>query len=233
MEFPINPSTEAKLSKNSFADWTDKMKNSIEDNAELKQTIEDNAELKQTLENNLVKFNQAEKSFGIGSMDIQKISNATHIITIKDTDNNDKDVTDDFVYEPILKKAPEAVWGKSFKAKLNSDNGLIDNMLMGFRITPKPKKKPDQTEDKPVSDFSYDIELKDKAYNWTGPLQFTQENPDNDKSRRTTIQGISSNTARDAILKDLGFDAEALDFAGLASGTADAFLVAPEVLRAA
>ncbi len=172
------------------------------------------------------------KGFGIGSMKVQSVSGSTHMITITDTDAN-KDVTDDFVFEPIFKNAPEAMWGSSFEAKLNSGAGLIKDMLMGCRVMPKPKKKPDETEDKRVKDFSYDIELKDNAYIWTEPLKFRRENSDNDEARRNAIQGIGDNTARGALLKDLGLDAGAVDLGGFGADTADAFLVAPQVLKAA
>jgi len=173
--------------------------------------------------------------FGIGCMKVTEIPSSHHHIQVLDTDAGNKDVTDQFVYEPILKNAPEAMWGTKFEAELNSPSSLIHNMLMGFRITPKPKKQPDQTEEKLVSNFSYDVELKDNAYKWARPSTLSQENPGDQgaEQRKATLQRIrqsETQNKRSAILTELGLDQSNVQLDELSADLSEAFLKIPEVV---
>ena len=101
-----------------------------------------------------VKTNQEEMSenpFGIPSMNVSAVSESKHSITIY---KNGSEVTAGFSFNPIQKNAPVAMWGKEPKAETSGANSLIKDLLMGVKIKPKARKKPNETEDKLVSDFN-------------------------------------------------------------------------------
>lgn len=170
------------------------------------------------------------KSFGIASMDIPEVPESKQTIQILDVDNGDVDVSDQFILARLLKNAPKALWGSSFNAKPGK-NHLVTGMLMGFRITPKPKKKSEVTEDKEVSDFSYDVEQKPDAFAWEASLSLTYDTGTDDQ-RRTILQGVNNQTEtnqRKNILNALGLaDLTSLD--RISEDTTAAFLRAPEVV---
>jgi hypothetical protein len=167
----------------------------------------------------------AQKDFGVACMDVSKVGSSAHNITI--VKNGVEDVTDEFEYQPITQKAPEALWGSKFETNLNG--GLIDDLLMGCRITPKPKKAPDKTEDKPLRDFAYDIELKDRAYQWSDGLKLQSD--DGTKTRQM-VEAANTVSVRDDILGALGLASDKISLNRLAQGSEAAFLVAPQVVAA-
>ena len=172
----------------------------------------------------------ANTSFGIGCMDVSSISSSTHKITVT---KGSEDKSDQFGYEPILKNAPEAMWGKSYSPDMNK--GMKSNMLMGFRLKPKPKQQPSATEKKTVRSFGYQIEPRPSSYKWGSSLSLNQATV-TDAARRTEIQNIDASTqktARSNLLKGLGLDGSSVDLSGLSSSTANAFLVAPKVYNKA
>ncbi len=103
--------------------------------------------------------------FGIGVMGLKK---ATSTIEIefnnaqKNLDPNQVEIT------PVIKNVPAAMWGKAAKegqyTKPSIQKGLIENVLVGVKITPKPVKFPDTTPSQDISKFLYDVELKEKAF---------------------------------------------------------------------
>lgn len=169
----------------------------------------------------------SNKRFGIGSMAVKQVVSSNHQITIL---RDGEDVTDEFVYSPVIKKAPKALWGNRFETDLNA--GLIDGLMMGCRVTPKPKQAPSKTERKPLSDFAYDIALRDQAYGWADGLVLSEVNADEEAARQvlgeiTTGQAAS---ARASLLRDLGLDAANVHLGGLADDSNEAFLVAPALV---
>ncbi len=172
------------------------------------------------------------KGFGIGSMKVAKgevISR--HNIVISGPSGNSG-----FDLEPVYKSGPEALWGENFLTgidDLNRGSGkMITGMLTGYRIKPRPKIAPNVTEDKPVEDFNYDIELKDGAYRWTAAMDMAP-GPAEDDARRVIIRDIAGREAeRNAILEALGLDGAGVDLRELGRGTEDAFLTAPRVVQA-
>ena len=172
-----------------------------------------------------------QKSVGIAPMDITSVTASTH--TIEVLNNSNVDVTGEFRFEPIFKNMPAAIWGNEFDPGLNNDQQLVEDMLAGYRITPRPKDEPEQTESKPVKDFRYDIQLEDNAFAWSDALVFNYINPNSDTARRAKIRDINSGTAksnRNSLLADLGIDASGVDLGNLTDSTLDDFLVAPQIV---
>ncbi|MFT5758697.1 MAG: hypothetical protein ACI9LM_003445 [Alteromonadaceae bacterium] len=172
----------------------------------------------------------ARDTFGIAAMDVQSVSESYQFIRVLDLDNNNMDVSEQFIIKPLLKNAPKSLWGDSFKAKPGKDN-LIRNMLMGIEITPKPKKKPLETEEKFVTDFSYDIELKDKSFIWKPSLAFIDQ-AYSVQQRRGLIQGINDvNEHRTNLFTEMGLDPDWFDCQQLEKNTDNAFLRAPKIVN--
>ena len=133
--------------------------------------------------------------------------------------NNNINVTEQFHFEPIRKSVPAAMWGKDFEPKLNSRR-LIDGILMGFRVTPQPKTKPEQPETTPVSDFSYEVEEKKDAYAWETQMKFMPDGGQISKINEQTIKD-----ERNKVLNALGLTGKV----SLSDNVAGAFLSPPEV----
>ena len=201
----------------------------------LTQLIADSRAEITSIKNSLAgKLNQlstvgASSSFGFAAMDVQSVSESYQFIRVLDLDNNKTDVSEQFIIKPNLKNAPKSLWGDSFKARPGKDN-LIKNMIMGIEITPKPKKKPQETEEKFVTDFSYDIELKDKSFIWKPSLAFIDQ-AYSDQERRGFIQGINDvNENRTNLFTEMGLEPDWFDCQQLETNTDNAFLRAPKIV---
>ncbi|NQZ09147.1 MAG: hypothetical protein HRT35_18475 [Algicola sp.] len=162
--------------------------------------------------------------FGVPCMHITEVAQAEHQIRILD-DSDNSDVTDEFEYTPIAKSAPCALWGTS---NCGSDNQLIKNLLMGCRITPKPKQAPDKTEQKPLGDFAYDIELRSGAYQWSDGLNVSTVG--DTEEGIAAIAGDSQTNNRDEILLALGLETAGVNLDGLTGNIDLAFLVSPQIV---
>ncbi len=176
-------------------------------------------------------FVRSKSSFGISTMDLSSVLRSYQFIRVLDVDNGLVDVTDRFTFKPVMKNGSKALWGKSAKVKPGRNN-LIEDLLMGCSIAPKPKRKPDETEEKYVIDFSYDVELKEGAYKWekSAPMTFHKGN---EAERRNLIQDLNGPyplAARNALLKSLGLDQREVRLQGVCEDTSQAFLRAPEVI---
>lgn len=165
------------------------------------------------------------KSFGIASMDIKEIDKSEHIINIYDGLGNN--VTDQFIFIPQYKNYPESLWGSKFKIDMNSENAIIKDMLTGFNIVPKPKKKPDITEEKMASDFDYDLELREESYNWTETITVLKDNSD-DLARSIRISDIGcENKVRSSILESLNLKQLPIDGRSLTKS----FISIPQIVQ--
>lgn len=165
--------------------------------------------------------------FGIGCMKIDKVNSSYHHITI--TDEKGNDVTNDFMFEPILQSVPSALWGSKLSPGLN-DEQLLINMLTGFSITPAPKKNPNQTEEKSVRDFAYDVELRNNAFDWEEPLVLVAGTENDEAARKILAEGIKNET-RNTLLETLGLDTTEIDLSELSRDIDDAFLVIPQIVN--
>lgn len=163
-------------------------------------------------------------TYGISPMHLKEVKNSDLKLTIIDTDDGDKDVTKDFLIEPIYKNAPEALWGKEGKANLKS-KGLMPDLLMGVSVKPLPKKQPKETEKKPIGDFAYDVEGRPQSWSWSQAI-------DSQPSVTDEFDKILSETKdqRMEIINALGLDASYLDWSRTEKDTSSAFLKAPQVV---
>ena len=167
------------------------------------------------------------KSFGIASMDLSEVHSSEHHISI--LKDQTADVTEQFEFTAVKKSAPSALWGNQIKAQLNG--GLLDNLLSGCVVTPKPKKAPDQSETKPLRDFSYDIELKAEAFEWSTGLNL--QNLDDEPQAREALSQINHIPERANILGALGLDASEVSLEGLEKNIHGALLATPQVVQLA
>ncbi len=161
------------------------------------------------------------KEFGISPMAVNRVSESDLQLGIIDTDEGDKDVTKDFLIEPIYKNAPEALWGKKNKTNLQS-KGLMSDLLMGVSVKPLPKKQPKETEKKPIGDFAYDVEGRPEAWNWSQGLTYKPVANDGFVNKLSETK-----TQRMEVIHDLGLDASYLDWSHTEKDTSSAFLKEP------
>lgn len=169
-----------------------------------------------------------EKTFGIGSMGITTVNSSKQIITILDTDDADRDITDKFTFTPIRQNVSGALWGDKMQPGLNDDQ-LVTDLLTGFQITPAPKQKPAHTENKLVSDFAYDVELGSKNFTWESSMNLKTSTFGEEERRKIITDGTVCQ-ARNELLESLRLDTGQVDLSGLDRETDNAFLVAPQVV---
>ena len=86
----------------------------------------------------------------------------------KKTDSGDEDVEGDFIFTPILKKMPAALWGSKQAKDLNlhTDPAFIERALTGFTIIPKTPIVPTQGKPLARKDLAYDLTTVAAAFNW-------------------------------------------------------------------
>lgn len=166
------------------------------------------------------------KPFGIAPMAVSQVASSEHHIHI--VKNQDEDVTNQFDYFPIKQSAPKALWGNEFKTDING--GLVDELTTGYQIKPKPKVAPDQTEDKPLRDFAYDIELKDNAFAWTVGVSFTSVNYTPEQAM-DILMDEKSFRARDQALRVLNLAFDEVNLKGLTQDNETAFLTPPQIMK--
>ncbi|WP_188462977.1 DUF6603 domain-containing protein [Marivirga lumbricoides] len=76
---------------------------------------------------------KANKEISIAPMNRQNVNSTLHL-TVK----HEGEKINDFEFDPVLKNAPAALWGKQLKPELNSST-TIENCLFGYRIAVKPE----------------------------------------------------------------------------------------------
>lgn len=168
------------------------------------------------------------KSFGIGTMGKTNVDSELKIVIT----NDGVDVTSRFTIEGIEKNMPKALWQKADREgvyrKPTLDSDLITGLLGGISITPAPREKPEITQERDLTDFSYDVEAKAKAFDWTQEL-----------ATKTSEQSIAASIASEDVAKQriellqvLGIDQE-VKVTNLASGNdfSDAFLMNPTIVE--
>ncbi|MDJ0838376.1 MAG: hypothetical protein QNK37_17800 [Acidobacteriota bacterium] len=182
------------------------------------------------------------KDFAIGCMKVPKqvVSGeetqpgivSTHTITI----DGPMDAAD-FAFAALEKNGPEALWGERFTANLDdlaASSGIIEDLLMGVRIEPGPKQEPEQTEDRAVSDFHYDVAPRADAFRWTTALATTPGVGEGEDSKAILLGIADRAEQRDPLLEALGLDSRGVDLSGLGAGSEaafdEAFLAVPRVV---
>lgn len=166
-------------------------------------------------------------SFHVASMGDAAVTQSELTITIMDMDNGDQEVSGRFKIIPVTKSAPAALWGTALNTGLNSkEPPLLKGLLMGCQIVPAANNDVGQTEERPVSDFSYDVEYSEEK---TTLLPANLELKD--ISENITWMNINSDpvsTARKELLAAAGITTETISVAGLAKNGTSVFLVEPK-----
>lgn len=163
----------------------------------------------------------SDKPIHVASMGDAAVTESTLSITLLNTDTGE-DISDQLTIEPVYKSAPAALWGESKDTGLNSENALLDNLLMGCRIVSPKNDDVGKTEERAVSDFSYDVEPKPDAWDWVPTLNLTEETMDELSSINTVKD------ARDQLLAAAGLATEGISLDGLSRNGNDVFLVKPK-----
>jgi hypothetical protein len=177
------------------------------------------------LDQSLFNGTSYQTTFGIGSMAV-KSDNLTTKQTITIT-RDGVSVEDEFVYTPLLKKAPVGLWGQSLTPDLNGPR-FIENSLAGFEITAKAAPIPGQTEAIERNQLQYSTQSI-AAYNWETIEPFVAKAED-DAQRTETIRSSLVETTAAAARNDL---LAALNLPNMeinvTASAADTFLIAPEI----
>lgn len=142
---------------------------------------------------------------GVGAMGKQVGSVAArHTISIQ---REGSDVEDAFEFVPILKRAPQALWGGSLAPRLNGP-GFIEDTLAGFDIRPAGSPTPGRTHTVDPQNFQYDTDIHKTGFQWSPLPTFTKHVPLADQSLNISDAPLSpaAQSRRAAVLAALSVD---------------------------
>lgn len=175
--------------------------------------------------------------FGINPMGIKADDLETeHRVTITKKDDSDNwvSVEEQFTFEPVIKKAPTALWGEprltdKGRLKLPETNGqqFVEGAISGFRIVPAQEPDPGDTEDIEVAELQYDAKQFKSHYLWETLPAFGASTADDGERRKKIRDTVATNTNRNSILSALGF--EPAEMVSINAAIADTFVFAPLV----
>lgn len=163
---------------------------------------------------------------GFAPMNQQNVM-VNHRIIVK---RNGDDATSEFVYDPITKNLPAALWGSRFSPSLHG-NATVQDMLSGYELRPKPAAESSNNPSVARSDLQdAQLDAEQNAFVWLDPsvLRVTDQN---DGERRqgiqSTISQVDVTNARDSIVNEFLSDYE-ID---LSNFNANEFFVAPQIME--
>ena len=107
---------------------------------------------------------------GIGSMDVSDFESTLNLMALRRNPATGK-FSDccytDFVFAPVLKSVPSAIWGKQPEPDLNGKP--IPDVVCGFEVRPKGHPDPGNTEDIKCSVLRYDRDYATPEIAWQRP----------------------------------------------------------------
>ncbi len=138
----------------------------------------------------------ALQDIGIGTVAVQNGQlQTTHRIKIfKGSD----DFTEEFIYEPVTKSYPAALWGDKLVADKNDKNRIIPNALSGMSIKSKPPGEPNQMGFLDQDEFRFQTLTIGNVFLERRGFGFTKSEDE------VSVQG--DHFVRDTLLGSLGFD---------------------------
>jgi len=150
--------------------------------------------------------------FGVGPMEVSSDNlDTSHTIKVSRIVNNGKEPTsNEFVFNPILKKVPAGLWGKSLTPSLNGQS-FVDGALSGFEIRPKNPPAPGHTSEIARANLAEAAREVPSAYRWETFKPFTAQQADDEARREAIRAGLSepgTTSARNRLLNDLGIAGE-------------------------
>lgn len=166
------------------------------------------------------------KAFGIGPMDVAATT-TSHRIEIT---QGGRRVDDLFVYETVGKSLPYALWGGNLAPSTSSPQ-LIDGLLTGYRLRPKPPVEPAGAPALPDSALKTTTPLftERAAIAFTAPQEFAQS-AEADAARAAAITrrlGDATTASTRSAIVDAVLKGATVDLAGF---TTDQFLETPQVV---
>lgn len=184
----------------------------------------------------------AQTAFGIRPMAVMPDDLATEqwikvTRLTDDSTDDDLDVTDWFVFSPVARRVPAAVWGEANTVASHPDRILpprvdedefVEDVVTGFEITLKAQPAPSDTEDIRSANLQYDTTPVEGAYQWELIAAFQPMGGEDDERLQKLRDTVDQSPARDQILAALGFD-PARDVSIDPDSLARAFVIAPQV----
>jgi hypothetical protein len=122
-------------------------------------------------------------------------------------EKNGADISDEFFITPIYKAVPKALWGTVFEPGLSSKNQLVENVLTGFRVVPKPPPDPDRMSWFDVQSQEFNIDLNPGQYDWAPQPVYQSEDVTEETERNASVH--------DDLFAAYGFAAEELAELGI------------------
>ncbi len=167
--------------------------------------------------------------FGVGPMEVSSDNlDTSHTIKVSRIVNNGKEpASNEFVFNPILKKVPAGLWGKSLTPSLNGQS-FVDGALSGFEIRPKNPPAPGHTSEIARANLTEAAQEVPNAYGWEPFKPFTAQQADDEARREAIRAGLAQPgtvSARNRLLNDLGIAGEMTPPPAIAS----VFTVPPQV----
>lgn len=155
---------------------------------------------------------QKVKMADIGLKPVKEGKQVSSTMTLKFEDQKHQEL---FKFEPILKKVPEAIWGKPapeiqlFRPKPDLNGArFVENSLAGFRLTPNNPPKPGNTHSIEKSLFQYSTHEVADAFEFEEHNDFLS----NEVMIGKHIMEKKTIDNRDKVLKSLGFNLDTFGY---------------------
>jgi hypothetical protein len=134
---------------------------------------------------------------------------------------------DRFEFTPVRKKAPAAMWGRSFSPNLNGA-AFVENALAGFEIRPKAKPQAGATAAIDPGVLQYSSESVPDAYRWEGFAEFVAGAGTDAERTQAIRDSLAKPTTADARSQLLAAFDMPQATVNVTAAAADAFLAAPQ-----
>lgn len=153
----------------------------------------------------------ANTAFGIGPMALPASnvdSEQSVEISILSTDSHGKEVwdpiNDEFVFEPLYKNVPSAMWGEKLIPETNGPR-LVNDVLAGFRVTPSLKLKPCKSHPINKKELQYDTWEQNHAFSWVDyqPKTDTLSHAEREAVIQKSVQDSHVQQTRNQILASI------------------------------
>ena len=130
-------------------------------------------------------------SFGIAPMDLcsTKLETSHKITVTREGGSNVENVENDFEFSPVYQNLAKGMWGTQMSCELN-ESPLIDNVLSGFKITPKNPVTPGTSHDIDASKLEFD-DLGEAKYQWESIQSYKTIEPKCSESELLAALGMS------------------------------------------
>lgn len=140
---------------------------------------------------------------GVAPMDKTNLASRLECIIL----HNGTNVVDHFVFTPVKKAAPTALWGKQMTPNLNGKQ-LIGDTLAGYEVRTKAPVRPTAAPSFDRQSFLYETEQAGKAFAWADFPTFSSTTGAGMADIKNTIVADTVQAQRKSLLSDLGITEE-------------------------